>query len=94
MPQTDGPDKRAADTNAEPFVERRRPGRVEYTNPHLIAVLRGEPAPEAAATEPDSDVADAAGSPNWAIVLLALVIASWAVVGVLAWLAWLVIRLL
>jgi hypothetical protein len=101
MPQHDGPDERAANTNAKPFVERRRPGRVEYTNPHLIALLRDEPARELAAreapqdvgTEPHRGVADGAGSPNWAIVILALSIASWAVVGVLAWLAWLVIRL-
>ena len=86
MPQPDGPDERAANTKAEPFVERRRPGRVEYTNPDLIALLRGEPAPGDAATEPDSGVADGARSPNWAIVILALAIASWAAVGVLAWL--------
>jgi hypothetical protein len=67
---------------------------VEYTNPDLIALLRGEPAPGDAATEPDSGVADGARSPNWAIVILALAIASWAAVGVLAWLAWLVIQLL
>jgi hypothetical protein len=55
MPQHDGPDspdEPVADTNAAPFVERRRPGRVEYTNPHLIALLRGNPAREDAATEP------------------------------------------
>jgi len=94
MPQPDGPVEHAANTDAKPFVERRRPGRVEYTNPDLIALLRGEPAPEDAATEPDSGVADGAVSPNWAIVILALAIASWAAVGVLAWLAWLVIQLL
>jgi hypothetical protein len=94
MPQPDGPDERAANTKAEPFVERRRPGRVEYTNPHLIALLRGEPVREDVGTEPDRGVTDGAGSPNWAIVILALAIASWVVVGVLARLAWLVIRLL
>jgi hypothetical protein len=75
-----------AATNAKPFVERRRPGRVEYTNPHLIAFLRGERVREDATTELGRGVADGAGSPNWAIVILALAIASWAAVGVLAWL--------
>jgi len=90
MPEHDGPDERAANINAKPFVERRRPGRVEYTNPHLIALLRGEPArelatreaPQDVGTEPDRGIAEDAGSPHWAIVLLARAIAAWAAVGV------------
>jgi hypothetical protein len=79
-----------ANSGTEPFVERRRPGRVDHTNPHLIALLRGKPARQDAAAEPDRGLADGAGSPGWPIVLLVLAIASWAVVGMLAWL---VIRL-
>jgi hypothetical protein len=88
MPKPDGPDEHAANTDAKPFVERRRPGRVEYTNPHL----RGEPGTRGCPDGPDSGVADGAGSPGWPVVLLALAIASWAAVGVLAW--WLVVRLM
>jgi hypothetical protein len=105
MPEHDGPDEPAADTNAKPFIERRRPGRAEYTNPHLIALLLGKlarelatrEAPQDVRTEPDRGIADDAGSPGapgWPIALLALAIASWVVVGVLVWLTWLVIRLL
>jgi hypothetical protein len=36
-----------------PFVERRRPGRVNNTNPALIALLRGTSAAGDTAVEPD-----------------------------------------
>jgi hypothetical protein len=83
-------------TNAEPFIERRRPGRVEYTNPHLIALLRGKRIrdEEDTAKGPDRGVVDGSRSPgtrSWGALLPVLAIASWAALGVLAWL---VIRLL
>jgi len=86
----DSPDHPVADTNAAPSVERRRPGRVEYTNQRLIALLRGKSAREDVPTAPatlSARRAGRAGSPGWPIVLLVLVIAVWATIGLLVWLA-------
>ena len=96
MPQPDGPDEHAANTDAKPFVERRRPGRVHYTSTNLIALLRGKRIrdDEDTATKPDRNSSDAAGPPgawSWGAGLPVLAIAAWAAIGVLAWL---VIRLL
>jgi hypothetical protein len=75
-----------ADTNSAPCVERRRPGRPDYTNPHLIVLLRGEQHREDAGTEPERGVAAGGGSPGWDIVLVVLAIMAWAIIGLLIWL--------
>ncbi len=73
---------RGAAANA-PAVERRRAGRVEYTNPELIALLRGQPPAAAPAV-------DAAGddlAPAKALMLgLPLGIVLWAGIAAVAWL--------
>jgi hypothetical protein len=96
MPQPDAPVEHAANTDVKPFVERRRPGRVHYTSPNLIALLRGKRIrdEEDTATGPDRGSADATRSPrvrSWGAILPVLAIAAWAFIGMLAWL---VIRLL
>jgi hypothetical protein len=48
-----GCEGRITTTGAWPVVERRRPGRANYTNPHLIALLRGQAAKKDGSAAPD-----------------------------------------
>ena len=67
-----------------PTVERRRPGRADYTNRHLIALLRGQAVREddsARSAEPDAAVNSETAWPLIFLVVLAVVL--WAVVGLL-----------
>jgi hypothetical protein len=91
MPQRDGPD-------VTPVVGRRRAGRVHYTSPNLIALLRGKRTrdDEDIATEldrggPDGVAARSPGARSWGALLPVLAIVAWAALGVLVWT---VIRLL
>lgn len=66
-----------------PFVERRRQGRVDYTNRRLIAVLRGQTARKYNPARPGEREA-AANSSTWPLIfLVVLAVALWAVVGLL-----------
>ena len=65
-----------------PFGERRRPGRIEYTNPALIALLRAPSAPPETEELADNPLATARGIG----VGLLLAIPAWAGLGILVWL--------
>jgi hypothetical protein len=65
-----------------PFGERRRPGRREYTNPALIALLRAPSAPPNAVELADDPLVTARGIG----VGLLLAIPAWAGIGILVWL--------
>jgi hypothetical protein len=82
MEETSVSDAPSATVTALPFGERRRPGRVEYTNPALVALLR---APSA---EPDTtEIADDPLAPARGIgVGVLLAIPAWAGIAVLVWL--------
>lgn len=59
------------------LIERRRPGRVRYTNRALIALLRG--------TGPDASETDG-GSPARGIIIgLGVSALLWSVIGVIVW---------
>ena len=68
-----------------PLVERRRPGRLAYTNPHLIALLRGRVVHEDDPAGPDRQAAaaDSSGSAYSLTPLVLLAVVLWAVVGFL-----------
>jgi hypothetical protein len=80
-----------ADTNAAPSVERRRPGRVEYTNQRLIALLRGKRVGDEADTAATGPAKLSAEPPDRSVVLVVLAVMAWALIGLLIWL---VLRLL
>jgi hypothetical protein len=82
MDETTVSDPTPATVTALPFRERRRPGRVEYTNPALVALLRGPSA------RPDTiEIADNPLSTARGIgVGVLLAIPAWAGIAVLVWL--------
>jgi hypothetical protein len=87
-PTSDDP-KPAVET--PPSVERRRPGRKHYTNPELIALLRGSSG--AAANDEEDTVAWDRGvtthhreSALGILLMLAIAVAMWGAIGLTIWL--------
>ena len=73
----------ARDATNAPLVERRRPGRAEYGNPALVAILRGSPTDTVA---PVFDEEDGLAPAKGLMLGVPLGILSWAVVAAIAWL--------
>ena len=71
-------DPGSAPPDSRRLVERRRPGRLAYTNPHLIALLRGR-----VFQKDDSAGPDKSGSAYSLAPLVLLAVVLWAVVGFL-----------
>jgi len=94
MPERGPPGAEGQTTATSTLVERRRPGRVEFINPHVIALLRnpttGDPDTSAEFSEPLEDLGTSEDNDNLAPakgilagVLLAL--PFWALIGAGAW---------
>ena len=78
-------DPGSAASDSWPLVERRRLGRLAYTNPHLIALLRGRVVREDDPAGPDKQAAgvDSSGSAYSLTPLFLLAVVLWAVFGFL-----------
>lgn len=94
MPEPGSPDVESQTTVEEPLVERRRPGRIEYSNPHVIALMRAPTTIDSGAVEISTsfDHADteAEDSDNLApakgiLTGLLLALPLWALIGAGAW---------
>jgi len=94
MPERGPPGAEGQTTATSTLVERRRPGRVEFINPHVIALLRnpttGDPDTSAEFSESVEDLGTSEDNDNLAPakgiltgVLLAL--PFWALIGAGAW---------
>jgi hypothetical protein len=78
------------------LIERRRPGRIEYSNPHVIALMRDPTTLDPAAPadvpgpfhDPDTPADDGDGLAPAKGILAGLVLALplWALIGAGAWL--------
>jgi hypothetical protein len=95
MPEPGSPNVEGQTTLTQPLVERRRPGRVEYTNPHVVALLREPTAldldapPDISGPFQDLSTADDASddlAPAKGILAgLLLALPLWALIGAGAW---------
>jgi len=82
-------------TPTQTLVERRRPGRVEFTNPHVVAMLRDptalDPAAAAEISGPVEDLGttsdgyDSLASARGIVTGVLLALPLWALIGAGAW---------
>jgi hypothetical protein len=95
MPEPGLPNAEGQTTITQPLLERRRPGRVEHTNPHVIALLR-----DPTALDPDAppdisgplqdlgtagDDLDDLAPAKGILTGLLLALPLWALIGAGAW---------
>ncbi|MBW4090353.1 MAG: hypothetical protein HIU82_04460 [Proteobacteria bacterium] len=86
--------RQAAVTEAEPRavgaddVERRRPGRVAYTNPALLALLRQQPLPAPPEDAADWEPTNPLGPMRGIALAAAIGVALWAAALLALWVIW------
>ena len=95
MPEPGSPGAEGQTTHTPTLVERRRPDRVEFTNPHVIALLRDptavDPAALAEISEPVEDLSttsednDNLAPAKGVLAGLLLALPFWALIGTGAW---------
>jgi len=94
MPEPGSPGAEGQTTATPTLVERRRPGRVEFTNPHVLALLRdptaGDPGTSAEISEQLEDLGTSEDDDNLApakgiLTGLLLALPFWALIGAGAW---------
>jgi hypothetical protein len=91
MPEPVSPGAEGQTAATSTLVERRRPGRIEFTNPHVVALLRDaagiEPAESAELSGPveDLDDRDNLAPAKGILTGLLLALPLWALIGAGAW---------
>jgi len=95
MPEPGLPDAEGETTPTQTLTERRRPGRIEYANPHVVALLRDptalDPAASAEVSGPfedlgtEGDDGDNLAPAKGILTGLVLALPLWALIGAGAW---------
>ena len=95
MPEPGSPDAEGETTPTQTLIERRRPGRVAYTNPHVVALMRAptalDPATSAEVSAPFEDLgtehddSDNLAPAKGILAGLVLALPLWALIGAGAW---------